>query len=65
MKKIDDLAYKYGLSAFAKGKSLRSLVEQMIEASNVPSGDWQENENKYNSIMLGFADALITKIRGR
>ncbi len=68
MKQIDEAGYKDGQTAFAKGKSLRSVFEPIIKLANAPYEDRVKEEDKanyHNSAMLGFADALITKLRSR
>ena len=67
MKQIDEQGYKDGQTAFAKGKSLRQLFEPAMASQNNPDpkADWQKAEEYHNSVMLGFADALLTKLRSR
>lgn len=67
MKQIDEQGYKDGGAAFAKGKSLRQLIEPaMASVQNPdPKADWQADENYHQSVFLGFSDALLTKLRAR
>jgi hypothetical protein len=66
MKKIDEEAYKAGAAAFQKGKSLRWLMEQRLASQASPpyaENDWQAAETKQQSLELGFADAVLNKLR--
>lgn len=64
MRRIDEQSYKEGGAAFNKGKSIRWLMEQRIAAMAISgSGDWQEMQSKQESLELGFADALLNKLR--
>lgn len=65
MKPVDEKCYNEGMAAFAKGKTLRSMFDQMIAKQNAPNRDWQKEESEFNSMMLGFADAFLAKIRSR
>lgn len=64
MKQIDDQAYKDGGAAFNKGKTLRSVVELMM-VKKEEEKDWQQTETFFNSYALGFADALLAKLRSK
>lgn len=63
MKQIDEEAYKAGGAAFVKGKTLHSLFELVLEELNKPYQERAEKENFHNSYFLGFADALLNKLR--
>ena len=67
MKQINEQGYKDGGAAFAKGKTLRSLIEKRIELhkSEHTNENWQTAEDYQQSFELGFADALLTKLRSR
>lgn len=69
MKQIDEEGYKAGGAAFQKGKTLRNVVEVMIakmkEADEDPKSDWKKAEAFFNSYAIGFADALLAKLRSR
>lgn len=58
IEKIDDDSYKSGKTFFVMGGSIRSVFEK-INGAGVTSKD----ENKAMSFTLGFADALLDKLR--
>lgn len=65
MEKIDEQGYKDGQTAFEKGKTLRSLIEIRIALQESKSEKWIKEEDYQQSFELGFADALLTKLRRR
>jgi len=63
MKKIDDEAYKAGGAAFAKGETLRKIVERR---NDMMYGKYDTTAEDYqSSYEIGFADALLAKLRSR
>lgn len=65
MNKIDEQGYKDGGAAFNKGKSLRSIVEARHAMHQGKHENWREVEDYQESFELGFADALLTKLRNK
>jgi hypothetical protein len=58
MPKLDDASYQRGAAFFGSGKRIRDVIDEM-QAGNLGSGEVEEM-----SFMVGFADALLTKLRG-
>lgn len=69
MKTIDEQGYKDGGAAFNKGKTLRSVLEArfaaMAPAKEGEQKDWIKVQDYQESFELGFADALLVKLRAR
>lgn len=63
MEKFNEQAYKEGTVAFAKGKSIRSLIETRIAIQSNPNNEYREAQNYQESFEIGFADALLNKLR--
>ena len=66
MMKIDEQGYKDGGAAFAKGKTLRWLLEQKNAADELigySSDDRIKRFDYVESVELGFADAVLAKLR--
>lgn len=65
--KIDDQGYKDGGAAFRKGEMLRSLMDKMVAEMHqqMDQDKMKERENYHMSSFLGFADALIERLRSR
>lgn len=61
---IDDAAYEAGKAAFSNGASLRSVVDRLLERIAVGQLAVTEDDDvKTASFALGFADALIDRLR--
>jgi len=68
VRQIDEQSYSQGVAAFHKGVSLRQLLEKrlaMEKANEDPKADWRKAESIQMSYELGFADAVLTKLRSR
>lgn len=65
MKQIDEQGYKDGQTAFAKGRTLRHMIEMRIDKDKSEDKDWCKLEDYQVSFELGFADALLSKLRSR
>lgn len=69
MKQINEQGYKDGGAAFSKGKTLRNIMDAKIamqkKNDDEDGKNWRENENYQQSFELGFADALLAKLRTR
>ena len=63
--KIDEQGYKDGMTAFAKGKSLRSIVEAKIAIETYHGEDdgWFKKKDYQQSFEIGFAEAVLNKLR--
>lgn len=65
---IDEQGYKDGGAMFNKGRTLRQLFEaaqvKREEAEKTKTSEmWEAHEKYAMGMFLGFADALITKLR--
>lgn len=56
---IDNAAYAAGVSFFNDGGSLKSVVDRIISEG----GPDIDNDRKNMSFGLGFADALVERLR--
>lgn len=68
MQQINDEAYEAGKKCFRDGKSLRSLLEPIME--HKAEGQWTKSQTQREadeatqfSTLLGFADAFLDQVR--
>lgn len=59
---IDDAAYEAGKVSFIGGVSLRVIVQSVMDRMNAADLD-RDADLKTISFALGFADALINRLR--
>lgn len=74
MPKFDDKAYRNGQDAFKKGATLRSIIELLIalDEKKVDGEDYEarmkreeKERDRHMSHAIGFADAMLTMLRGK
>lgn len=69
LRKVDDAAYEEGKKLFRKKRSLRSVVEPILAGPPLmTAGKTMEDMDREEAIvfsrLLGFADAVIDRLRG-